>query len=398
MSITGEDNTSRLAPSFLPSTAVLEMTYRCNHRCTFCSCPWEASGDEFPQREELSLDAWKRAICRLAEMGVCKFAFTGGEPLLKEGLTTLLEYAGTLLVEKVETVDGVLQSRTGSPELYLLSNGSAVDDVVLAHCRRGNVQLSMSLPGLATYRKHTQYGSPDTVLNWFREAAARGVRTVVSVTVTRKNLHELYDTIAAAFLAGANRLLLNRFLPGGRGLEHTSELLLDRTLVRQMLDTAEQALRDANRRGSVGTELPRCVADPSKYERLDVGTRCAAAHQFFVVGPSGYVRTCNHSPRRLAHIDAIETVQSDPYWMRFVRRDYLPDACGDCHLGGECDAGCREAAHITGSAIDALDPLMNYRIEERNHEIRQHDCSGAASHRETLGSCRDSSTALWRET
>ena len=35
-------NTARLAPSFLPATAVLEMTYRCNHACLFCSCPWYA--------------------------------------------------------------------------------------------------------------------------------------------------------------------------------------------------------------------------------------------------------------------------------------------------------------------------------------------------------------------
>ncbi len=358
MSIELAENTSRPAPSFLPPTAVLEMTYRCNHRCTFCSCPWEAPGDSFPRWEELSTDDWKRVLRRLAEMGVCKFAFTGGEPLLKEGLTALLDYTAELSVEHIETVNGALRSRWGPPELHLLSNGSAVDCVLLDHCLRLDVQLSMSLPGLATYREHTRYGSPDTVLNNFCEATARGLRTVVNVTVTRKNLHELYETIAAAFLAGADRLLMNRFLPGGRGLEHASELLLDGDQVRQMLDAAEQALRDAGRQGSVGTELPRCAFDPSKYERLEIGTRCAAAHQFFVVGPSGYVRACNHSPRRLPHIDAIDSVRTDPYWMRFVRRDYLPAACGGCHLAGDCDAGCREAAHITGDAIDALDPLI----------------------------------------
>ena len=28
--------------TILPSVAVLEMTYRCNHACRFCSCPWFA--------------------------------------------------------------------------------------------------------------------------------------------------------------------------------------------------------------------------------------------------------------------------------------------------------------------------------------------------------------------
>ncbi len=28
--------------TILPTVAVLEMTYRCNHACRFCSCPWFA--------------------------------------------------------------------------------------------------------------------------------------------------------------------------------------------------------------------------------------------------------------------------------------------------------------------------------------------------------------------
>lgn len=353
-------NTSRLAASFLPSTGVLEMTYRCNHRCLFCSCPWEApeGGPPFPRLPELSVDQWKGVVRRLAGMGVSQFAFTGGEPLLKEGLAEIVAEAASCSVEHVETVDGALVSRWGPPKLYLLSNGSAVDGAVLDLCKRFDVQLSMSLPGLATFREHTQYGSPDAVLERFREATARGVRTVVNVTVTRKNLQELYQTIAAAFLAGAAQLLLNRFLPGGRGLAHAAELSLDGDEVRQMLDTAEEALRDANRQGHVGTELPKCAFDASRYQRLEVGSRCSAGVQFFVVDPSGYVRVCNHSPRRLSHVDEIDAVKTDPYWMRFVRKDYLPGECGGCRMAGECDGGCREAAHIACGAIDGPDPLM----------------------------------------
>ena len=40
-----DSTTRRLAPSFLPATAVLEMTYRCSHACLFCSCPWFADDD-----------------------------------------------------------------------------------------------------------------------------------------------------------------------------------------------------------------------------------------------------------------------------------------------------------------------------------------------------------------
>jgi radical SAM protein with 4Fe4S-binding SPASM domain len=349
---------SRLAPSFLPTTAVLEMTYRCNHRCVFCSCPWEDPNGSFTKFEELSIDAWKDVLQKLATMGVCHFAFTGGEPLLKEGLFDLIQYASTLTVEHIESGDGGLESRLGPPKLYLLSNGTAVDWAVLDFCKQHGVQLSMSLPGLSTYQEHTDNGDPNHILGMFEKAATFDIPTVAAVTVTRKNLDELHATIAAAFLAGARQLLLNRFLPGGRGLKHAGELSLDRDQVRKMLDTAEEVLTDANRFGSVGTELPKCVLDGGHYERLHVGTRCSAAIDFFVIDPSGYVRTCNHSPTRLNHVSEIDRVKTHPYWRRFTQKEYLPAACGGCPSASDCDGGCREAAHIVTGALDGPDMVL----------------------------------------
>jgi radical SAM protein with 4Fe4S-binding SPASM domain len=350
---------SRLAPSFLPSTAVLEMTYRCNHRCLFCSCPWEDPAGGFQRLEEMSTDQWKALVGRLAAMGVTSFAFTGGEPLLKEGLWEIIEHAASCTAEHVETVDGSLRSRFGPPKLYLLSNGKLVDAGVLDQCRRLGVQLSMSLPGLATFGEHTGGGDPDQVLENFRAAAALGLPTVVGVTVTRRNLGELYQTIAAAFLAGARQLLMNRFLPGGRGLRYAERLSLDRGQITEMLDTAEAVLTDADRQGSVGTELPKCVVDLSRYRRLEVGTRCSAAIQFFVVDPSGYLRACNHSPVRLDHVDQLDALKTNPYWRRFTQKDYLPAACSGCRLTGSCDGGCREAAHIVTGSLTGVDPVLS---------------------------------------
>jgi radical SAM protein with 4Fe4S-binding SPASM domain len=182
--------------------------------------------------------------------------------------------------------------------------------------------------------------------------------TVVNITVTKKNLHELYQTIAAAFLAGAQQLLLNRFLPGGRGLSYEKELILNTNEVREMLDVAEEALTDAGRFGSVGTELPKCLVDEQKYKRLSIGTRCSAALGFFVIGPDGFVRVCNHSTVKLVHFREIDTLPKHPYWRKFTFKDYLPSSCMNCLQMGDCDGGCREAAHITGGTLDSLDPLL----------------------------------------
>ena len=349
--------TSRLAPSFLPATAVLEMTYRCNHRCGFCSCPWFASGGGYALRSEMGVAEWQAAVDRLARMGVCNLTFTGGEALLKDGLFDIIRHAARCTVEHIETRAGVLVSEFKPPNLYLISNGTTVTPQALEFCRELGVQLSMSLPGLMTLREYTGIGHPDDILGKFRAAQALGMKTVVNVTVTKRNLHELYQTISAAFLAGAQQLLLNRFLPGGRGLDHP-DWVLDADEVRTMLDIAEEALTDAGRFGSVGTELPRCIVDPRKYKRITVGTRCSAALGFFVVGPAGMLRVCNHSPVDLVHVTELPALKTHPYWRRFTQRDYLPKKCAGCASVVDCDGGCREAAHVVGGSVDSPDPLL----------------------------------------
>ena len=82
-----------LAPSFLPATAVMEMTYNCNHKCTFCSCPWYNESLPFEQLDEMTESQWKKLITKLSSMGVCNLAFTGGEPLLKAGIENIIEHA-----------------------------------------------------------------------------------------------------------------------------------------------------------------------------------------------------------------------------------------------------------------------------------------------------------------
>ena len=306
----------------------------------------------------MNTEEWKDTIATLCRMGCSNLAFTGGEALLREDIFDLLFFAATCRTEHIETRDGELVSYFGPPKLYLLSNGTTVTPMTLRFCRDRDVQLSMSLPGLSTLREHTGIGDPDMILRHFRAAHDLGMHTVVNVTVTRRNLPELYATLAAAFLAGASQLLLNRFLPGGRGLAHAADLALDAAGVRQMLDTAEAVLTAAGRCGSVGTELPKCLFDPGRYKRLTVGTRCSAALSFFVVGPDGYTRVCNHSPVRLVHVREIEKLKEHPYWCMFTQKQYLPAACAACSQSVDCDGGCREAAHICGGSVDAQDPLL----------------------------------------
>lgn len=329
----------------LPNSVVLELTYKCNHKCNFCSCPWDAPCSAYPKAPELTVPEWKRVVDKLYNKGIKSYSISGGEALLKDGFKDIISHIRT---------EG--NKRGINNPIVLISNGLSMKDEYLWFFKEMNVHLSMSLPGYTTFEEHTGVDNADGVLHWFKVAKSIGLETTLNVTVTQKNYEELFQTISLGLINGANDILLNRFLPGGRGLAYMNELRLTSEQVNGMLEVAEEVLRYANKYGNVGTEIPLCtIKNIQKYERLHIGYRCAAAKGFFVVDPSGNIRTCNHSPRIVGHIFGKPIITDMEYWDIFATSDYLPESCSGCILKTKCDSGCREVANILHGTPKAID-------------------------------------------
>ena len=319
-----------------PSAVVLELTYRCNHKCLFCSCPWEAPDSKYIKGQELNLEEWKRVIDILYENGVKAFSISGGEALLKDCMPEIVEY-----------IYSENKRRNLDVPTVLISNGLAMKEEYLQLFKRCNVHLSMSLPGYSTFEEHTGVDNADGVLAWFEKARELGLQTTVNVTVTKKNYHELFETISMGLIHGASSILLNRFLPGGRGLKYMDELAITPEQVNGMFETAEEVLTLSNRYGNLGTEVAGCaIKNPGKYKRLKFAYKCAAAKGFFVIDPAGNVRTCNHSPKVVGHIFSKPIITDMDYWQQFVKSEYKPSMCKGCKSISKCDCGCREVANI----------------------------------------------------
>ena len=359
------------ALSILPETAVLEMTWRCNHECLFCSCPWYA--DRMPHERELDTSEWKALIREYAENGVTTFAFTGGEALLRSDLPEILEYAASRTVSYIECdLSHGFRLREGKPQLVLLSNGRALTDEMLQFCRDHAIHLSLSLPGVKSFPVLTGSGmSADHLLGRLRKAAEYGLRPTAAIAVTALNLSELRATIQAALESGADAILLNRFLPGGRGLEHP-ELSLTPAQVLEMFQIADAALAEFGKNGNVGTETPRCMLNKCKpFSNLNVESTCAAAHNFFVTGPSGMIRVCNHSPRELVCWRKWRDLKHHPVWQEYAFRRYLPEACSGCEMRLECAAGCRAAADVVTGSSRGLEPCLGTFLKQEHHVVKQ---------------------------
>ena len=323
----------------LPRIAVIELTSRCNHFCLFCCCPWEF--DKNYKNNELTKEEWFRVFDKYYDCGVRHITFTGGEPLMREDLFDIIDYV----------------SKKGFT-LGLISNGRKVDDVFLKKLSEYDVLLSISVPGIKTYKEHTGVDNIDHILNIFEKCKEYKIQTVANIAVTKKNIGELFENISLPILHGASYILLNRFLPGGRGM-YNKEYLLSNDEINQMLDIAEEVLTLADVNGHIGTELPLCIIkDPTKYKKLKVSSKCAAVKEFFVTDPSGYIKVCNHSPERLCKWNELEHLESNTTWNRYLKSDFIPNMCKSCPKNNVCDGGCRESARVNYGNIDDNDPCF----------------------------------------
>jgi cyclic pyranopterin phosphate synthase len=113
----------------------LSVTDRCNFRCTYCM-PKEAFGRDhafLPRSSVLSFEEMTRLARIFVKLGVEKIRLTGGEPLLRRGLPTLIAQ---------------LSSIEGLRDLTLTTNGSALVNLAEPLRAAGLKRLTVSLDAL----------------------------------------------------------------------------------------------------------------------------------------------------------------------------------------------------------------------------------------------------------
>lgn len=165
----------------------ISVTDRCNFRCSYCM-PKEVFGKDYPYLPHAALLSFEE-ITRLARLflthGVRKLRLTGGEPLLRKNVESLIEQLAAL-----RTVNGK------APDLTLTTNGSLLARKARALKAAGLNRVTVSLDGLddAVFRRMNDVDFPVAdVLGGIEAAQAAGLTQVkVNMVVKRgTNEHEI---------------------------------------------------------------------------------------------------------------------------------------------------------------------------------------------------------------
>ncbi|MEY2909256.1 MAG: hypothetical protein RLZZ602_1779 [Pseudomonadota bacterium] len=140
----------------------LSVTDRCDFRCTYCMAEEMTF---LPRREVLSLEEIGRVAKIFLGLGVSKLRVTGGEPLIRRGIHTLLEDIGAI---------------PGLKELAITTNASQLKHSAQTLRKAGVNSLNISLDTLdpAKFRAITRVGDLDTVLAGIEAALDEGFERI----------------------------------------------------------------------------------------------------------------------------------------------------------------------------------------------------------------------------
>lgn len=191
----------------------VSVTDRCDFRCTYCM---SENMKFLPKKEVLSFEELYEIITRFIARGVTKVRLTGGEPLVRRNIMSLIERLGKHL------------NGGGLNELTLTTNGSQLgryaEQLVEAGVRRVNVSLD-TMDG-EKFTKITRRGRVEQVLEGIEAATKAGLQVKLNMVVLRGfNDHEVEPMMVWAHRRGYDLTLIEEMPLGEVSGDRTKSFL-----------------------------------------------------------------------------------------------------------------------------------------------------------------------------
>lgn len=176
----------------------VSVTDRCNFRCVYCM-PKEVFNKSYkflPRKELLSFEEIVRVVRAFQQLGVSKIRLTGGEPLLRNDLESL--------VEQIAGVDGINDvSMTTNASILTPERALSLRDAGL---KRVNVSLD-ALDDETFMKVNDVDITVQTVLNGIEAASQAGFDAVKVNMVVKKGMNDHSILPMAKFFHGTGQIL-----------------------------------------------------------------------------------------------------------------------------------------------------------------------------------------------
>lgn len=200
----------RLAASQGPKKVILNVTYRCNNRCTFCATGTRTQFDgDFERQKEL--------LVKYRKLGVRLLDLDGGEPTLNPNLFALIKFARRIGYEKVNVTTN---ARMASYEDFARRlRGSGVTSILVS-IHGPDAQTHAQNVGVAEAFEQTIAGARNLVRVAGETSA--DVELGANITITKSNHRKLYEVAELVLSLGLRWLNIQFLTPFGRATSSVS--------------------------------------------------------------------------------------------------------------------------------------------------------------------------------
>lgn len=303
------------------TSVMFELTYRCSEKCVHCYNEGATRNDDEisgrGNREELSLDDYKRIIDELYELGLVKVCLTGGDPFSKSFAWDLIDY----LYNKGIAFD-------------VFTNGQRIVDYVerLANFypRLVGVSIYSGIAEVHDYITRVK-GSWDKSMSVVNQLSTMGVPMNLKCCVMRPNVKSYFMVADIAKQYGA----VPQF-----EISLTDSIEGDKCVSKYLRMTPEQleiVLRDDNIPLYVGKEAPNYGGQKKNMNE----NPCGAGDNSFCITPEGNLIPCcsfhtifgNLKKHNISYI--INNSKEISYWHNLTLNDY--DECGKYEYCAYCN-------------------------------------------------------------
>jgi len=328
--------------SYLPGEVVWAVTKRCNLRCKHCSI-----SEEDPK--ELTTEEGFAIIEDAAKLGPVKFAFTGGEPLLRKDIYDLIEYASSFDMQVVMATNGTLITKEVSRKLK----------------KSGLERAAISIDGIGN--AHDDFrgvnGAFEDVLRGMKACEDAELAIQLFTMVTHDNYEEVPKIIQLADDLSLWRIYLIYLIAVGRGKE-ISEACLSTDENMKFFDYV------ADKQKEVKVWL-KPICNPQYWAYMtDKGlvdhddgiefTGCTAGITRFHIFPNGDVTPCAYLPVKTGNIreQRFLDIVRDSEMFKALRAREVKGQCASCKYKQMC-GGCRSRAYAISGDYLAEDPVCS---------------------------------------
>jgi pyrroloquinoline quinone biosynthesis protein E len=317
-----------------------ELTYRCPLHCVYCSNPLDFAAIE----NELTTEEWKRVMREARALGAVQLGFSGGEPLQRDDLATLVAEGHGLGYYTNLITSGVGLNEERTRELK-----SAGLDHIQVSFQDSTKEVNDFLSSTRTF---------DLKLKVARLVKAHGYPMVLNVVLSRLNIDHIDRIIEMALALEADFLELANTQYYGWAYLNRDHLLPSR----EQLERAERVTREYRER--IGGRMKIFFVVPDYYADRPKACMNGWGSVFLNIAPDGVALPCQ-AARMLPGLEfpnvrqaSIREIWTDsPAFNAYRGEDWMREPCRSCPERTRDFGGCRcQAYMLTGEAANA-DPV-----------------------------------------